>query len=174
MPTNPFQNLAETGKNQLEKKDSFGIGKTDSVEFKPTPEIPSPISESEQERMKQEVLKEIQETEQPLKKFGTLPPGQPITPPSAPKSPALIKIEGILEQDLQAAYLKMEPKIQQKFKAEGEKTAAKIERILMQTKIKAKDIFKLIFSWLKIIPGVNKFFIKQEAKIKTDKIIKLK
>jgi len=28
--------------------------------------------------------------------------------------------------------------------------------------------------WLKILPGVNKFFLEQEAKIKTDKILALK
>jgi len=29
-------------------------------------------------------------------------------------------------------------------------------------------------NWLKLIPGVNKFFLEQEAKIKTDEVLKLK
>ena len=36
-----------------------------------------------------------------------------------------------------------------------------------------RKILKLIRSWLKLIPGVNKFFLEQEAKIKTDKIVDL-
>jgi hypothetical protein len=100
----------------------------------------------------------------------------PLTPSRTAtfKSQDLIKIENILEQDLETVYFKMPPVWQQKFKIQGEKTAAKIEQLLKQTKIKTKKIFKLILDWLKMIPGVNKFFIRQEAKIKTDKIIKLK
>ena len=39
------------------------------------------------------------------------------------------------------------------------------------------DLFKIIDvikKWLSIIPGINKFFLEQEAKIKTDKIMELK
>jgi hypothetical protein len=41
-------------------------------------------------------------------------------------------------------------------------------------KFKVKAIVDLIKKWLAIIPGVNKFFLEQEAKIKTDQIIALK
>jgi hypothetical protein len=34
-----------------------------------------------------------------------------------------------------------------------------------------KKILALIRDWLKLIPGVNRFFLEQEAKIKTDKIL---
>jgi hypothetical protein len=37
--------------------------------------------------------------------------------------------------------------------------------------VSTKKIFVLIRAWLKIIPGVNRFFLEQEAKIKTDKIL---
>ena len=39
--------------------------------------------------------------------------------------------------------------------------------------IKVKKIIGLIIDWLNIIPNVNKFFVKQNAKIKTDKILEL-
>ena len=90
------------------------------------------------------------------------------------KSKSLVDIENVLQQDLADTYFKMEPVLQQKFKIEGEKAASKIEQLLKQAQVNTKMIFKLIWRWLKLIPGVNKFFIKQEAKIKTDKIIKLK
>ena len=38
-------------------------------------------------------------------------------------------------------------------------------------KVHSKKILKAIVGWLKMIPGVNKFFLEQEAKIKTDKIL---
>ena len=38
---------------------------------------------------------------------------------------------------------------------------------------KAKKIFQLILEWLKLLPGINRFFLEQEAKIKTDRIIHL-
>ena len=93
--------------------------------------------------------------------------------PKAVKSERLVKIETILEADLAEVYFRLEPKLQQQFKVKGEVTATKIEKILSQTKFKAKDIFHLIIDWLKIIPGINKFFIRQEAKIKTNKILEL-
>ncbi len=94
------------------------------------------------------------------------------------KSQTLIQIEKIMEHDLSDIYSKMEGKIQRRFKTRGEKTAMKIERILGKTQNITqnitKKVFKLILKWLNAIPGVNKFFIKQEAIIKTEKIINLK
>lgn len=93
---------------------------------------------------------------------------------AAPKSEHLLKIEAILEEDLSEAYFKMDPVQRQKFKLEGERVSVKIDQLLQKTKDEAKNIFKLIIKWLRMIPGSNKFFIEQEAKIKTDKILKLK
>ena len=86
----------------------------------------------------------------------------------------MLRIEAILEEDLAEAYFKMDPASQKKFKIEGEKVSLKIDQLLQKTKDEAKNIFKLIIKWLKMIPGSNKFFVEQEAKIKTDKILKLK
>ena len=70
-------------------------------------------------------------------------------------------------------YFKMDEDARQEFKVTGEQTAAKIEQLLGRSRVRARAIFKLIIAWLKIIPGVNKLFINQEAKIKTDKIMRL-
>ena len=45
---------------------------------------------------------------------------------------------------------------------------------MKSTKVKVKKILKLILEWLRILPGINRFFLEQEAKIKTDRIIQLK
>ena len=59
----------------------------------------------------------------------------------------------------------------QEFKIKGEETAGKIRELLKSTHIKVKKIFRLIYEWLRLLPGVNKFFLEQEAKIKTDNIV---
>ena len=81
------------------------------------------------------------------------------------------EIEVILQEDLTDMFLAMRPEDQQKFKQKGEETVGQIRQLLTSTKINAKKIFTLIREWLKVIPGVNRYFLEQEAKIKTDKIL---
>lgn len=84
------------------------------------------------------------------------------------------KIDGILSEGLEDVFLKMDPIKQKIFKEEGEKTVLKITEVISHTKFKVKKVIELIKNWLKIIPGINRYFLEQEAKIKADKIIKLK
>jgi hypothetical protein len=81
------------------------------------------------------------------------------------------EIEQILESDLEAEYFRMSPAQQQAFKSQGEQVTAEILKIIVQPKIKIKKIIELIKDWLRLIPGVNRFFLEQTAKIKTDKIL---
>jgi hypothetical protein len=99
-------------------------------------------------------------------------PEPPVTPEPVVAQVDLLykKIEGVLEEDMKEAYLKMDPDLQQKFKEKGEETAVKIRKLLGAAKINTRKIFHLIRKWLKMVPGVNRFFLEQEAKIKTDKI----
>ena len=85
-----------------------------------------------------------------------------------------LKVEKIMEAGLQDAYREMSPVQKQEFKIKGEKTAIEIRDLLRAGKIKIKKIINLLISWLRLLPGVNKFFLEQEAKIKADKIISLK
>lgn len=102
----------------------------------------------------------------------------PLPPPSAgaqpAKSPTLEKIENILQEDLQDIYFQMPPDKQAEFREVGEETATKIEQMISGVKVKVKKILELIIHWLRIIPGLNRYFLEQEAKIKTDEILKLK
>ena len=59
------------------------------------------------------------------------------------------------------------------FREEGERVAREIEAIIHTGRAIAVKVLELIKRWLRLIPGVNKFFLEQEAKIKTDKIIKI-
>ena len=39
--------------------------------------------------------------------------------------------------------------------------------------MKARKVLKLIKGWLKMIPGVSRFFLEQEAAIKAQKIMEI-
>ncbi|KKT71356.1 MAG: hypothetical protein UX09_C0027G0003 [Candidatus Uhrbacteria bacterium GW2011_GWE2_45_35] len=80
-------------------------------------------------------------------------------------------IENILSEDLTDLFLDMNPEQQEAFREKGEETASKIREILNSTKINIRKIVSLIIDWLRMVPGVNKFFLEKEAKIKTDKIL---
>ncbi|MCK4539627.1 hypothetical protein KAU09_00560 [Candidatus Parcubacteria bacterium] len=84
------------------------------------------------------------------------------------------KIESILEKGLDDIYLAMPKERQEKFKQEGERTVEEINGLLETGKATIKKIINLIKGWLASIPGVNRFFIEQEAKIKADEIINSK
>ena len=68
----------------------------------------------------------------------------------------------------------MTPEKQKVFKEEGEKTTKKINILLDATKVNVGKIINLIKHWLSLIVGANRFFLDQEAKIKADKIIRIK
>ena len=85
----------------------------------------------------------------------------------------VLKIEKILESGLGDQFAQLSPIAKQEFKIKGEETATKIKELMSSTHIKVKKILWLIIEWLKILPGINKFFLEQEAKIKTDQLIEL-
>ncbi len=95
--------------------------------------------------------------------------------PVLPAKPQMVRdIETALEEGLSELYTAMPPTLQAEFRQKGEETSSKIISILQKGKDVAKKVFEAIVEWLKLIPGVNKFFLEQEAKIKTDKILHIK
>ena len=105
---------------------------------------------------------------------------QPITTPKiSPHRPVVTQtkdrlekeIEDVLQEDLTELYTEMPPDKQKIFKEKGEETAQEVRTLVQAVHINAKKIFQLIRTWLVIIPGVNRFFLEQEAKIKTDKVL---
>ncbi len=152
-------------------------------------ETPAPPGVVEAEKKVVDVMEEIeqevaaaektQEIEQPQTVESPDVPvvNEPATTPIVAVSavsqldPLTQRVQSILEEDLTDMYLSLSPADQQVFKQKGEETLSKIRVLLNQTKVNAKKIFQLIREWLKVIPGVNRFFLEQEAKIKTDKIL---
>jgi hypothetical protein len=84
------------------------------------------------------------------------------------------KIEKILEENIAEIFLAMPPNKQAEFKVAGEKAAREINKLLGGTKIKLKKIIDLIKKWLALLPGINRFFLEQESKIKADKILEMR
>jgi len=111
--------------------------------------------------------------ELPPQKMPTLPSARPVAAPGL-KDPELVKIEKILEEDLEDIFFSMPANRQAAFKKKGEETALKINILMHQAKINIKKIIRLIRDWLKMLPGVNLFFLEQESKIKADKIVQKK
>lgn len=83
------------------------------------------------------------------------------------------KIETLLSQGMENAFLSMDTATQAQFKIKGEETSKKIASLMHQTKVKVKQVIDLILDWLNIIPRVNKFYIEQESKIKAEAILKM-
>ncbi|KKR20470.1 MAG: hypothetical protein UT48_C0017G0012 [Parcubacteria group bacterium GW2011_GWE2_39_37] len=84
------------------------------------------------------------------------------------------KIEKIMEEGMADIYVNLSPEKKNEFKTVGERTAYQVNILLSETKVKVKKVIELIINWLKIIPGVNAFFLEKEAKIKVEEMIRLK
>lgn len=89
------------------------------------------------------------------------------------KDPVLKRVEEILEEDMGEAYVSLSPADKVKFKKRGEEVAGIVWQMVTSAKVQAKKVLRLIISWFRIIPHVNRFFLEQEAKIKTDRIVTL-
>lgn len=84
------------------------------------------------------------------------------------------EVESILAEGLEDAYAAMDPLSQQEFKEEGERAASEIRSLLDEAKVKIHKLLKILTGWLRMIPGVSRLFVEQEAKIKTDRLLALR
>lgn len=89
------------------------------------------------------------------------------------KDPQQIAVEKTLAGDLVDVYKSLPPNLKPAFKAKGEEVAVTITGWMHETKIVAKKVLRLIKEWLSMIPQVNKHYLEQESKIKTDHIMGL-
>ena len=157
----------------LNKKSEESSEPTYKGEILPEHEVSplKPEQEQKPEKQKEAQGKETEETSVSAPSaVASKTQGKPLKDPEAEK---VEKIEHILEEDLEDLYINLDDQHKQLLKTAGESTALKINEQLSRTKTKVQSIFELIKSWLRLIPGVNKWFVVQESKIKTDKIIRI-
>ncbi len=137
------------------------------------PNQPDFLIEQEPNEKPTEVIKEegfLDDAIQKLKNSLRASKKKPVIMPQV-RDDLTLKIEHVMEDGLKDAFIALSPLEQQEFKLKGEQTAREIRTLLDETKIKIKKIFELLLQWLKLLPGVNRFFLEQEAKIKVDQIL---
>lgn len=151
--------------------------KTEGRELAEAPEAPKevlPTPEPSKELPSEQPAEQAPVTEAPPRE--PVPIATPVVPPAPapappPKDPMTQEIEAVLSDDLEAFYKNLPPDQKKKFKEAGERTAKSIREMMQKGKLHVRKVVDLIRNWLKLIPGVNKFFLEQEVKIKTDKIL---
>ncbi len=190
MVNKPLKKNKEFTNPELQKPDNFVIEKTEHPATTPdvinqpiSPEQPPTQPEQTPENIEtqqpQETTLETQSSNESIdNKIDTLKnkllkKKKKVQMPQV-KDELTLRIEKVMEDGIADAYRELTPVQQQEFKIKGEETAYKIRELLKKTRIKIKDIFKLLYEWLRMLPGINKFFLEQEAKIKADKIIAIK
>ena len=137
-----------------------------------SPVAEQPIASKPEAKVEQPVASKLEaKVEQPVAEVKTITPSSVSAPVVSKQLEIEKNIEGILAKGLDNVFLSMDAGTQQEFKKKGEKTSQAIVVLLKKTKLKVKKIINLIVSWLKIIPKVNKYYIEQEAKIKTEEIL---
>ena len=110
----------------------------------------------------------------PPEKIGEVYVSPPPPAGGAPQKDFVTKeVEAVMSKGMDKTFAELPPDLQLKFKSAGEEAAQKIRGFLSQAKQKAREILELIKSWLRLIPGVSRYFLEQEAKIKTDEILKI-
>ena len=149
--------------SDLERAPSFLPGQ------EPAPVQPEQSAEQEsavpQQAAPQEAPVQVQAAPQVA-----VPAAQQLVAPD-PRAGVLKQVEGLLSDGLKELYMSLPEARRAAFKATGEVVANKITDMIMYGKAKVKEIWKLIGEWLRVVPGVNKYFLEQEIKIKTDKIM---
>jgi hypothetical protein len=89
------------------------------------------------------------------------------------RDPVIVEVEKILEDGIGPFYAAMPDEAKAEFKKKGEAVALEISDMVRTFHVRFRRLISLITSWLKTIPGVNRYFLAQEAKIKADRIVEL-
>lgn len=92
---------------------------------------------------------------------------------AAQKDETVIEVEHVLEEGLGPFFESLPPDARPVFKQKGEEVAKELAGMVSSFHVNVRRALRLIVDWLKTIPGVNRFFLEQEAKIKTDRIVAL-
>jgi hypothetical protein len=92
---------------------------------------------------------------------------------AASRDPLFIEVERELEDGLWDVYRELSPTLRSRFRAEGERIARLVRNGIASGQLTAKKLIEMIINWLRMIPHVNKWFLRQEAKIKADALMQL-
>jgi hypothetical protein len=94
-------------------------------------------------------------------------------PVASSKDEVTLEVETILEDGLRDYFQEMPTEAKERFRTKGAEVSTQISDMVRRFQVHAEKVLRLIKEWLLTIPGINKFFLEQEAKIKTDRILEL-
>lgn len=165
-------NKKEVLRQPTPQESSFGVEKTQPPQREQAPEQQEFQAEREVPKDAQDNF--LDESINTLRGKLRIPKKQKPTQIPQIRDELTVKVEKIMEEGLVDAFKELSPIEQQEFKIKGEETAYKIRELLKSTHVKIKKIFRLLFEWLRMLPGINRFYLEQEAKIKADRIMSMK
>lgn len=84
------------------------------------------------------------------------------------------RLRHILSEDMAELMADLPADQKKEVQIEGLKTVDKLQLLLRQAHLKVKQIWELVWSWLKRFSGVNRFFLEQEVKKKTEEVLELR
>jgi hypothetical protein len=121
---------------------------------------------------KEHFLEEGQGTEEaPTSTLPQKPTQRAAVPQARRVDEVTLHVEEILEHGLGGLYANLPDDAKPLFKKKGEEASTQIAAMLRSFKVEASKVVRLIRDWLLTIPNVNKFFLEQEAKLKTDTVL---
>jgi len=87
--------------------------------------------------------------------------------------PIMLDVEKILEEGLGDYVETMPEEARARFLAKGKEVSGVLAQMVRTFNVELRKAIALIRDWLLTIPGINRYFLEQDAKIKTDRIIEL-
>ncbi|MDO8425142.1 MAG: hypothetical protein Q7T01_01350 [bacterium] len=94
--------------------------------------------------------------------------------PRVQKSPLREDIEiALADEQLKALYMGLDPQVQQAFRGAASRLAERLEAMFVRGPVDVREAHGDIVRWLHVIPRLNRWFLTQEAKVKTDAILAL-
>jgi len=87
------------------------------------------------------------------------------------KDEVVVHVEKIMEEGLGGLYATLPDDAKPLFRKKGEEAAIEIASMVRTMKMQVARVLRLVRDWLLTIPKVNRFFLEQEAKIKTDELL---
>ena len=115
------------------------------------------------------VVPKAAEAEGPVEQRVAVAEAVPVA--AAPQDPVTVDVTKILEDGLGEYYQAMPDAARERFQKKGKEVSVELAKRVRTFRVVVKDVLRLVYDWLKTIPSVNKFFLEQEAKIKTDRIL---
>lgn len=106
---------------------------------------------------------------QPSTATGVAAPAPSVVQPV--RDEVTLRVEKILEEGMGSLYADLPDSAKPLFKEKGEEAASQIAEMVRTLKVEVAKVVRLIRDWLLTVPKANKFYLEQEAKIKTDAII---